>query len=69
MVLLPTRSSTASSCFALGDALGQIRLLLHSTRATPSASSLGERSPLRVVAMTRVPALTAILMAAWPNDE
>src|SRR5262245_34688225 len=66
MVLLPTRSSTASSCFASAMRLDRSGPSC-STRAAPNASSLGERSPLRVVAMTRAPALTAILTAAWPK--
>ena len=30
---------------------------------------MAKRSRLRVVAITRAPALTAILSAAWPNEE
>ena len=68
IVLLPTRSRTASICLAsampaasVGDS--------SSTRATPRDSSRLKRSRFRAVAMTRAPAATAILTAAWPNDD
>src|SRR6516162_1364636 len=57
MVLLPTRSSTASSFLASAircDSSGPSV----STRAAPSCSSRATRSRPRVVAMTRTPAST-----------
>src|SRR5437870_12708954 len=68
MVLLPTRSSTASSCLA--SAMRWERSgPSNSTREAPSFCTIANRCWLRVVAMIRAPALTAILSAAWPNDE
>jgi hypothetical protein len=68
MVLLPTRSSTASTCLA--SAMWAARSgTSTSTRAAPSFSSMAKREGLRVVAMTRASAATAILTAAWPKDE
>src|SRR5262249_46487165 len=40
-----------------------------STRLAPSEFSIGNRSRLRVVALTFTPAFTAMLSAAWPNDD
>ena len=68
MVLLPTRSSTASSFLASAIRSDRSGPSI-SPRSAPSASSIGNRSRLRVVAMTRAPALTAMLTAAWPKDE
>ena len=68
MVLLPTRSRTASICLA--SAMWAARSgRSNSTREAPNFSSMGKRSGLRAVAMTRAPAATAILSAAWPNDD
>jgi hypothetical protein len=52
----------------LRDALRQTRRSI-SQRSAPSFSSMAKRSRLRVVTITRTPALTAILSAAWPNEE
>ena len=68
MVLLPTRSSTASIFFASAIRLERSGPSI-STRSTPSFSSMANRSRLRVVAMTFAPALTASFTAAWPKDE
>src|SRR5215472_532674 len=68
MVLLPTRSSTASSCLASAMRLERSGPS-SSTRDTPNFSRMATRPWLRVVAMTRAPASTAMLMAAWPNDD
>ena len=40
-----------------------------STRSAPSCSSRATRSRPRVVAMTRTPASTAMLSAAWPKED
>jgi hypothetical protein len=68
MVLLPTRSSTAS-IFPASAIRWERSGRSISARTAPSAPSIGKRLGLRVVAMTFAPALTAILRAAWPKDE
>ena len=61
--LLPTRSSTASIFFVSGICLDRSGRST-SQRSAPKFCSLAKRSRLRVVAITRRPALTAILRAA-----
>src|SRR5262245_48480223 len=68
MVLLPTRSSTASSSLASGMRLDRSGPS-SSTRSAPNSSSAAKRSLLRLVATTRTPALTAMLIAALPKEE
>jgi hypothetical protein len=68
MTLLPTKSSTASIFFASAMCFDKSRRSI-SQRSAPSFSSMEKRSRVRVVAITRAPALTAILRAAWPNEE
>ncbi len=68
MVLLPTRSSTASIFPASAIRLDRSGPST-SARTAPSPSGIGNWSRLRVVPMTFAPAFTAMLSAAWPNDD
>src|SRR5262249_19065199 len=66
--LLPTKSSTASIFLASAMCFDRSRRSI-SQRSAPNFSSMEKRSRLRVVAITRACAFTAILSAAWPNDD
>src|SRR5262245_48232945 len=67
IVLLPTRSRTASTRFSAMCRERSGRS--NSTRRAPSAVNFGVRSRLRVVAMTLAPAWAAMFSAAWPSAE
>src|ERR1700730_10041993 len=68
IVLLPTRSRTASICFRSAMRSDRSGPSI-STRRAPSASNFWKRSWLRAVAMTCAPAFTAMFRAACPNDD
>src|SRR5580704_7759062 len=68
IVLLPTRSRTASICFRSAMRSDSSDPSI-STRRAPSASNFWKRSWLRAVAMTCAPAFTAMFRAACPNDD
>jgi len=66
--LFPTKSSTRSIFFASAMCFDKSGRSI-SQRSAPNFSTMEKLLRSRVVAITRTPALTAILSADWPNEE